>query len=317
MHNPKNSKCLFINFPPFTNINAPVVSPYNPLNSSELNLSLIPPYASDLVSQGVTGIYLCGTTGESVSLSLSERKLLLETWLNTAEYKGKLLRILPHIGHHCLKDTIELASHAVNLGLEALAIMPPSFFRPQNEQETAEYIVEIAKQFPKTAIFYYHFPSMTNVRINLAKMLEIANKEASNIVGAKFSDIDLIDLANCAAKGYNMLVGNDALFLQGLISGASGLIAVQCNYNAIFPKEIWNSVMKGDLEKAIKFQEKSREFVALVRSFGVTGAVTREAMKVVRGLDSGGVRLPQKGIAEKEKERFKEEIEKWLRENKE
>jgi len=311
----KNSKCHVMNFRPFIDINAPVISPYKSSDPYELDVSIIPGYARDLVAQGIKGIFLCGTNGESVSLTKEERKQLLEAWIKTPEYQSKSLRIIAHIGHHCLKDTIDLASHAVNSGIEAIAIMPPSFFRPQNESQAAEYIVEIAKRFPNTAIYYYHFPSMTNVRINLSKTLEIANKESPNIIGAKFSDIDMIDLGSCASKGFNMLIGNDSLFLPGLVSGASGLIAIQCNFNAAFPLEIWNSFQKGDLPKAMKYQQKSREFVSLVRSFGVTGAITREATKLLRGLETGITRLPQKYLSEKEKESFKNEVEKWLKEN--
>lgn len=313
----KNSKCEAINFVPFTSINAPVISPYSPTNPYELNLSIIPKYASDLVSQGVKGIFLCGTNGESVSLSNQERKQLLETWIKTQEYQEKELRIIAHVGHHCLHDTIELADHAVALGIEAIAIMPPSFFRPLNEAQAAEYIAHVAKRYPKTAVFYYHFPSMTNVRVNLSKTLELANKESPNIIGAKFSDIDMIDCGSCASKGFNMLIGNDALFLAGLVSGASGLIAIQCNYNARFPGEIYKAFQAGDINNAMKFQEKSREFVALARSFGVTGTVTREATKILRGLDTGNVRLPQKGLDAEEKNKFKDSIEKWLKENNE
>lgn len=311
----KNSKCEAINFTPFTDINAPVISPYLSTNPYEINLQIIEKYSKDLVSQGVKGIFLCGTNGESVSLTISERKALLEAWVKTSEYQTKSLRIIAHIGHHCLKDTIELADHAVGLGIEAIAVMPPSFFRPLNEAQASEYTVAVAKKYPKTAVYYYHFPSMTNVRVNLAKTLEMANREAGNVVGAKFSDIDMIDCANCCSKGFNILIGNDALFLPGLISGASGLVAIQCNYNAKYPGEIYKAFQAGEMDKAIKFQNKSREFVALARSFGCTGTVTREATKNLRGLETGEVRLPQKSFSEKEKEDYKNAIEKWLKEN--
>lgn len=80
-----------------------MISPYNPSDPYELNLSLIPDYARDLVSQGVKGIFLCGTNGESVSLSNEERKQLLEAWLKTPEFQSKSLRIIAHVGHHCLR----------------------------------------------------------------------------------------------------------------------------------------------------------------------------------------------------------------------
>ena len=311
----KNSKCQAIGFSPFTDINAPVISPYNPTDPYELNPSLIPEYAKDLVAQGVKGIFLCGTNGESVSLSNEERKQLLENWVKTPEFQSKSLRIIAHIGHHCLKDAIDLALHAVKSGVDAIAVMPPSFFRPQNEAQAAEYIVEIAKKVPSTAVYYYHFPSMTNVRVNLCKTLELANKASNNVIGAKFSDIDMIDLGCCASKGFNMLIGNDALFLAGLVSGASGLIAIQCNFNAKFPLEIFNAFQKGDLQKAMKFQEKSRDLVLFIRSLGLTGPITREATKNLRGLDTGVTRQPQKYLTEEERVNFKNGVEKWFKEN--
>ena len=90
-----NTKCISQSFIPFEGVFAPVCSPF--LNDS-LNLSVIPKYAKSLVDSGVNGIFLCGTNGESVSLTTNERKQILEAWMATEEIKTKKLRIMLHIG---------------------------------------------------------------------------------------------------------------------------------------------------------------------------------------------------------------------------
>ena len=183
--------------------------------------------------------------------------------------------------------------------------MPPSFFRPANDDQASDYIADIAKKFKHIPFYYYHFPNMTNVRINLQKTLELAYKKSSNIIGAKFSDIDLIDLSLSANSGFNILVGNDGLFLQALISGASGLIGVQNNFNGELPVQIYKAFLKGEITMAQKLQIKSTIFMNLVRSKGALPAIAKLAVKKSRGIDLGGVRSPLSGIKEEEKEKSK------------
>ena len=92
-----NSKCIDIEFKPFEGVFAPVCSPFF---EDKINLSVIPAYAKSLVDSGVNGIFLCGTNGESVSLTIQERKQLLESWMATEEIKTKKLRMILHIGRH-------------------------------------------------------------------------------------------------------------------------------------------------------------------------------------------------------------------------
>ncbi len=193
--------------------------------------------------------------------------------------------------------------------------MPPSFFRPSNEEQASDYIADIAKKFKKIPFYYYHFPNMTNVKVNLHKTLELAHKKSSNVIGAKFSDIDLIDLTLCANSGFNVLVGNDGLFLQALISGASGLIGVQNNFNGELPAKIYESFLKGDIEKARKLQVISTIFMNLVRSKGALPAIAKLAVKKFRKIELGSVRIPVVEVKEEEKEKIANELEDWLTEN--
>jgi len=138
-------------------------------DSLSLNLSQIEKYSQDLVSQNVTGAFVNGSSGQSVSLSLSERKEILEAWVNSSPVKSGRLKILPHVGGNCFKDTLELAKHAADLGVFGIGVMPPSFFKPRNEKEVAQMLIHVAQNHPTLPIYYYHIPSMTGVNVNVCE----------------------------------------------------------------------------------------------------------------------------------------------------
>lgn len=112
----------------------------------KLNISTtendIKQYASDLILQGVSGVFVNGTTGESVSLSVEERKYIAEAWCNTIEVASEKLDVIVQVGANSIYDTIELAKHSEELirngKCKAIAIKPPQFFIIKNEREMVE-----------------------------------------------------------------------------------------------------------------------------------------------------------------------------------
>jgi len=136
-----------------------------------IDVSNIESYANDLVAQGVTGVFVNGTSGQSQSLSVIERKEILEAWLSTSAAKSNKLTIIPQVGANSLIDTLELASHAASFNengqVFGIGVMPPSFYKPKNHKEVAQQLILIAQRFPKVPIYYYHIPSMTGVNVNV------------------------------------------------------------------------------------------------------------------------------------------------------
>ena len=99
------------------NVEGLIPATYTPFdNNGELNLSLIPSYAEFLSKQGVKGVFVNGTTGESVLLSIKEKKSILEAWMKVApKYNFKVLAM---ISTNSIKDSQELAKHAASLGVD-------------------------------------------------------------------------------------------------------------------------------------------------------------------------------------------------------
>ena len=112
------------------NIEGLIAAVYTPFDSNgDINLSLIPAYAAFLSKQGVKGIFVNGTTGESVLLSIKERKSILAEWMKVAPKYN--IKVLAMISTNCIKDSQDLAQHAASVGVDGV-------FTKQRNFETFE-----------------------------------------------------------------------------------------------------------------------------------------------------------------------------------
>src|SRR3954453_20328273 len=103
-----------------------VAAPFTPmLEDGSVNLELIPQQARALAADGVSGAFICGTTGEGFSLTTDERVQVAEAWLAGLP---KSLRLIVHVGHNCMEDSRKLAAHAEQAGASAIATIGPNFF---------------------------------------------------------------------------------------------------------------------------------------------------------------------------------------------
>ena len=144
------------------------ISRFNYLNDktcdiSSIDHSIIGPYASYLNKIGVRGIYAHGTTGEGLSLTSEEKKRLTETWWQEIKFKYPDWLGIFNISATCMRETIDQASYYDQLGVDAIAILPPFFYRPANDGQLVKYLKMVSEAAPSTPLIYYHFPTMTNV----------------------------------------------------------------------------------------------------------------------------------------------------------
>ena len=132
------------------------------------------------------------------------------------------LRVAVHVGDNCLADAIELAAHARKAGVAAVAVAPPSYFKPATVQDLVDFCVPIAAEVEPLPFYYYHIPGMTGVRLPMAEFLYEARFRIPNLRGLKFSHDDLVDLQGCVALengAYDVFYGFDEGLLAGLVPG--------------------------------------------------------------------------------------------------
>ena len=130
-----------------------IAASFTPMDANgNVNLSAIDKYADLLADSKMTGAFVCGTTGESLSLTTDERKSILEQWVKSANGRFK---VIAHVGSNSLIEAIDLASHAARSGADAIASMAPCFFKPATVDELIAFFAPIAKSAEDLPFYYY------------------------------------------------------------------------------------------------------------------------------------------------------------------
>ncbi|XP_070447662.1 N-acetylneuraminate lyase isoform X9 [Equus przewalskii] len=187
----------------------------------EINFSVIGQYVDYLVKeQGVKNIFVNGTTGEGLSLSISERRRVAEEWVTKG--RNKLDQVVIHVGALSLKESQELAQHAAEIGADGIAVIAPFFLKPWNKDVLINFLKEVAAAAPALPFYYYHIPALTGVKIRAEEVLDGIQEKIPTFQGLKFSDTDLLDFAQCVDQNrqrqFAFLFGVDEFCIQRFIN---------------------------------------------------------------------------------------------------
>lgn len=270
-----------------------IAAPFTPFHPNRsLNLDAIPGYARWLHDQGVVGAFICGTTGEGSSLTIDERQQVAARWVESAP-SG--LRVIVHVGHVCLADCRELASHAQSIGADSIACLAPYFFRPVGEEGLVDWCQAVASAAPKLPFYYYHIPCMTGFEIQVGRFLELAAKKIPNLVGVKFTHDDLDELKYCVgANGgkFDMLFGRDEKLLSAMRLGVTGAVGSTYNFAAPVYHAMIAAHRTGNSSKADELQKVASDMIDCLASCGGTPLAAFKRFMSRIAIDCGPTRLP-------------------------
>ncbi|HEY2840534.1 MAG TPA: dihydrodipicolinate synthase family protein [Pirellulales bacterium] len=270
-----------------------IAAPYTPFASGgDVNFSAVEELAELLVDNAVSGAFICGTTGESMSLTIDERMQLTEAWIRAAAGR---FDVIVHVGHTCQRDAMELAAHAAHCKATSIAAMAPCFAKPATPEALADFCAPIAAAAGALPFYYYHIPIMTAVPMSMATFLPIAARRIPSLVGLKYSHEDFVDMAACVALEngrFEILFGKDELLLSALAFGVRGAVGSTYNFMAPLYQRVIAAFDAGDLVAARQEQLRA---VALMRMMGRFGGFAFGAMKDLMrrlGIDCGLPRSP-------------------------
>ncbi len=295
-----------MNFKP---IHGLVAAPFTPMDENgDINPSIIPDYYQFLKNNRITGAFICGSTGEGVSLTLSEKMKIAEAWADATQ-GDKDFKVMTLLGGTCLADCKTLAKHAEAIGLYAVSFTAPSYFKPANAAVLGEMCAEIAAAVPNMPFYYYHIPVLTGANIAMIDLLAAVADTIPNFAGIKYTHEDFMDFLSCMnfmGGKYDMLWGRDENMLSALVLGSKGAVGSTFNYLAPLYLSLIDAFNANDLKKAAELQQKSIDFIRLLSKYG--GIATGKAYMKLVDFDFGGFRLPVKNMDEPAFERFAEEV---------
>ena len=256
------------------------------------------------IEKGVKGVYVNGSSGECIYQSVEDKKIVLENVMEEA--KGKLT-VIAHVACNNTKDSMELAAHAESLGVDAIAAIPPIYFRLP-EYAIAEYWNDISSAAPNTDFVIYNIPQLAGVALTPSLFAEM--RKNPNVIGVKNSSMPVQDIQmfkQDAGEDYIIFNGPDEQFISGRLIGAEG--AIGGTYGAmpdLFLK-MNEHLVNGNLEEARKMQYDINAIIyKMVSGHGNMYAVIKAILKENEDLELGSVRKPLAGLIDSDQAIVKE-----------
>lgn len=256
------------------------------------------------IEKGVKGVYVNGSSGECIYQSVEDKKIVLENVMEEA--KGKLT-VIAHVACNNTKDSMELAAHAESLGVDAIAAIPPIYFRLP-EYAIAEYWNDISSAAPNTDFVIYNIPQLAGVALTPSLFAEM--RKNPRVIGVKNSSMPVQDIQmfkQDAGEDYIIFNGPDEQFISGRLIGAEG--AIGGTYGAmpdLFLK-MNEHLVNGNLEEARKMQYDINAIIyKMVSGHSNMYAVIKAILKENENLDLGSVRKPLAGLIESDQAIVKE-----------
>lgn len=274
-----------------------------------LNLAIVEKQAAHLLANGIKFAFIGGTTGESASLTVEERRVLAQRWSDVA--RGTELSVVVHVGANCLADARALAAEAQSLGVAAIAALATSYFKPRSLDALIACCADIAAAAPETPFYYYDIPAMTGVSFSMMDFLAQALARVPTLAGLKFTNPDLVAYQFCLrADGgrWDVPFGMDEHLLGALAMGAKGAVGSGFNFAAPIYQRLLKAFNAGDLAAARVEQFRGAQLVQLLSGYGYMGAA-KAVMRMV-GVDVGPPRLPNTPLSADQQAGLRADLEK-------
>jgi N-acetylneuraminate lyase len=286
-----------------------VAAPFTPFaNDFKLDTEKIPAYYEFLKKNGVTGAFINGSTGEGVSMTQREKQKQAEKWAESQKKDGGV-RVINLVGGTSYEECIENAIISKELGLSAIAVIGPYYFKPSDENYLAEFVAKVGESVPEMPVYYYHIPVLTGVNIPMARFIARISAMLPNFVGIKYTHEDFMDFMTCLNfkdGAFDMLWGRDENMLPALSVGAKGAVGSTYNYAAPLYLKLIKEFEKGNLSEASRLQQLSINMITLLGKYGGMG--TGKAFMKYVGIDCGGFRLPVKNLTSDSYKQFEKDV---------
>jgi N-acetylneuraminate lyase len=267
-------------------------------SDKSLNLDPIPAFVYKLLEDGVSALFVCGSSGEGPSLTSEERMTVAESYMSAAE---KRCPVIIHVGHDSVAESRRLAAHADRIGADAIAAVAPTYYDINSIDILIPTLAEIAGAAPDLPLFYYHIPVISRVDFDMLDFLNRCEKELPSLAGIKYTKLSLYEFQACTEYQngkYTMLFGKDEMLLSALAVGARGAVGSTYNFAAPLYRRIIKAFNLGQLEEARMLQSRAVEMVRILCQF--RGFPAFKGVMRLLGHDFGPARLPLVTLSEKE-----------------
>lgn len=290
----------------FKGIIPPMITPLQ--SNQQLDYGGVEKLINHLLEGGVHGIFILGTTGESVSLSYDTRRALIE---HTAKCLQKKIPLLVGITDTSIEESLKLAKLAYKIGADAVVATPPFYFH-LGRDEVFEYYWDLADR-SKLPVFLYNMPSMTKINMSIETAVRLSKHP--NIIGIKDSSENTVYFQALKyainREDFALFVGPEEIMAETVLMGGSGGVTGGAN---LFPKlyvNMYNAAIRQDFESIKILQKQILDISARLYTVGKYNSSYLKGLKgagSLIGICDNYLASPLKPFLENEMSRISEHI---------
>jgi dihydrodipicolinate synthase/N-acetylneuraminate lyase len=244
---------------------------------ADLDADAFGPYTEFLRAGGLDGILALGTTGEGILLTVSERKRVIDRYVEGP------LAVIAHCGAQSTVDTVELAAYAAQAGVEGVAVIGPPYFT-LDDDALFEHLAAAARACEPIPFYVYEFERASGYAVSIG-VVERLREAAPNLAGLKVSDVPFQRVRPYLLEGLDVFVGAEGLIGEGRAAGAAGAVSALAS---AFPEVVAEAVRSGDSARAGALRAQIDRFprhAALKAVVAAKGVPVREDVRApLRGL---------------------------------
>lgn len=282
--------------PLFTGACTALVTPFL---GDQVNYPMMEQLLRRQIDAGIEAVVLCGTTGESPTLSDTEK---LEIFTRAKRYVGNACKIIAGTGSNSTSHTVQLSKSAEACGVDGLLVVTPYYNKATPDGLLTHYVA--VAQAVDIPVIVYNVPTRTGVDIPISVYHQLSH--IPNINGAKESSGDIVKSTKILRSCEDELIlwsGNDDMIVPMMSLGAKGVISVLANVLPAETQILCRAALAGDFDTAAALQIKFQPLIEALFS-EVNPIPVKEAMKII-GFDCGGCRLPLTEVSEETKKKLR------------
>jgi len=253
------------------------------------------------VAGGVRLLVPCGTTGESVTMTQSEREAVVGA---TVEAAAGRARVIAGTGSNATATAVEQSRRARELGADAVLVVAPYYNKPTQEG-LYRHFSAVAEAVEGLPVVLYNVPGRTSSNVLPATVLRLA-RDCANVVAVKEASGNLaqvMEILRARPAGFLVLSGDDALTLAMIALGADGLISVASNETPDLMSRLVGAALEGRWEEARELHYRLLPLMDV--NFVETSPGPVKAALALMGLLEENLRLPLVPVAEATRERVR------------
>jgi 4-hydroxy-tetrahydrodipicolinate synthase len=283
-----------------------IVTPF--AKDGSLDPALVKNLVAHLLDHGTEGLVVCGTTGESPTLSHEEKLTLFETVVDAA---GGRAKVIAGTGTNNTAESVTLTKEACERGVDACLVVTPYYSKPPQNGLLAHFrTVADASTVP---VMVYDIPGRTGRRIERPTMVELAQHD--RIVGVKDAVGDAgetallrKDLDDAGANDFEIYSGDDPLLLPHLAAGCVGIVSVCSHVIGSQIKQIFAAWDDGKVEEAQRVYEELLPLMTTIMTVTASPIPVKTALNLL-GVEVGEPRLPLVPATDEERRKIRAVLE--------